>query len=638
MTAKIRHLARATSPPEAYIAFIEQAKRFVASKGLCWENSDEAGVSDWDLRILTDSHAKHASRLGAFLVDQSMRGSAVEAGWGAAGLPIGEYLSEEVQDFIKALVAHRCRDARNPRDTRHQARVYKTFFSATSKAPWDLTSEDVERFVRLRNHGDKVMAAISSMVLSINENVLAHACPLAPCTDTQPRFDKLQTSLSERKGGGKLPKLDALYELVRIVFREKPKSHNDLIRFGATRLLVLTGLRLNEVLMLPADCLRWEDHIDVVTGNSADQVGGVARTLRLRHFALKQDEGLPSLLVEEHQPVPTLFQDAVVAAVDLVLAATKSLRSVLALQHEDDDPPPKSDLRQFKTSAGLSLTTADLLFLQPGGGFKSVPELLSSDFPVTTLSQNSMYLALGDTKHKRAYSFFTKYGDEVGSEELFVKPHSLRHLMNTELFRHGVPDTVITQQFGRTSVAQSHEYDHRSLGERLDFISLPTSTKSFLAPGSPQELVAKMVVGGLVPSSHIAQSFTAIQAKDGDMAAFRYLAANSDGFHVTPYGFCVNSFSMNPCARHLKCFDRCKHFTASGLTEHRVTLEALRVKLTEMRAAAASKPIKTVGRGNQIAHADALLKGVNAALEASPSAPVFENGVDHSTQVKDVLS
>jgi hypothetical protein len=80
-----------------------------------------------------------------------------------------------------------------------------------------------------------------------------------------------------------------------------------------------------------------------------------------------------------------------------------------------------------------------------------------------------------------------------------------------------------------------------------------------------------MVVGGLSPSSHIAKTFATIQASSGDEAAFRYLVTNSDGFHVTPYGFYLNSFSMNPCPKHLKCFHGCKHFNASGLPEHRVS-------------------------------------------------------------------
>lgn len=181
-------------------------------------------------------------------------------------------------------------------------------------------------------------------------------------------------------------------------------------------------------------------------------------------------------------------------------------------------------------------------------------------------------------------------------------------------------------------------YDHRALSEKLSFIRLPETAKDLVKPGSSQELVAKMVVGGLIPASHISKSFKAIQATSGDGVAFRYLVANSDGFHVTPYGFCLNSFSMNPCARHLKCFDRCKHFTASGLHEHKVTLEALRMQLVEMRGAAAAKPVKTAGRKNQIEHAATLLAGVEAALLAQPNAAVFGGDVDHSSNSEDLFS
>jgi hypothetical protein len=57
-----------------------------------------------------------------------------------------------------------------------------------------------------------------------------------------------------------------------------------------------------------------------------------------------------------------------------------------------------------------------------------------------------------------------------------------------------------------------------------------------------------------------------------------------------------------------------------------------------MRHAAAAKPVRTVGRKNQIAHADALLVGVEAALEAQPNTPVFGGDVDHSVPIKDVLT
>ena len=44
---------------------------------------------------------------------------------------------------------------------------------------------------------------------------------------------------------------------------------------------------------------------------------------------------------------------------------------------------------------------------------------------------------------------FSVYGRSPESKLMSIKPHSLRHLMNTEMFRKNVPDTIITHQFGR---------------------------------------------------------------------------------------------------------------------------------------------------------------------------------------------
>lgn len=88
--------------------------------------------------------------------------------------------------------------------------------------------------------------------------------------------------------------------------------------------------------------------------------------------------------------------------------------------------------------------------------------------------------------------------------------------------------------------------------------------------------------------------FTLIQKKERDSTALRYMTANSDEFHVTPYGYCVNSFQMNPCANYLTCLDRYKNSAASGRNEHRVTLESLRAKLVEMRATASGTNCREV--------------------------------------------
>lgn len=643
MNSIVELYRRQSEPPQQYQKFIAEAKEYVSLKGLTWdiayhELGDVLPGQDWDLRVLTGSHDKHAANLGEFTVDVGMQEKAIAFGWNRASLPVASVLSEDVRDFVKALVVNQCRKSRVPRSTRNFARIYKAFFSVVNKVPWELNTEDFDRYLELGHNDKKVQDGLIGIAKVINQHLLAYACPITPSKRTPQVWAELHQSLTSRNASQKLPNELALQELVRIAFHETPETHRDLIRFAATKLLVFTGLRLNEVLMLPADCLRWEEHIDVVTGRPASEVGGVSRSLQLHYFPLKQADKLPDQLVEDLKPVPELFQAVVAESVEQVLNATKQLRGILMSQHATGIAPRGSDLRNFKVIGQKAITTADLLFLQYGAANEQVGET-ESDTVVTVLGQNSMYLAMGCNKQKWQYSFFVRYGKLSAEEMLFVRPHSLRHLMNTELFRLNVPDTVITQHFGRTSVVQSYEYDHRTLLERLDFVKLPPSANGKVQEGSPQELVAKLVVGGLIPKSHVAQSFQMIQTTSGDEAAIRYLVANTDGFHITPYGLCLNSFSMNPCAKHLKCFDRCKHFAASGLQEHRITLEALRDQLVEARKAAVSKPASTVGWKNQIEHADSLIAGVEATLCAQPHTPVFGGALDHSDITKgDVLS
>ena len=40
----------------------------------------------------------------------------------------------------------------------------------------------------------------------------------------------------------------------------------DAVRFGVVKLALFTGLRIEEVLTIPADCLVWDEHLDIVTG------------------------------------------------------------------------------------------------------------------------------------------------------------------------------------------------------------------------------------------------------------------------------------------------------------------------------------------------------------------------------------
>lgn len=620
--------------PPSYVDFIRRMLVFVESKGVCWailveKDGSVSQEADWDLRRLTGSHARYASRTNGFAINEGVRNAAVEAGWAIACLPEGQAMSLEIQEFLKALIAYRCRQHIVPRNVRGDASIWRKFFSVTRKEPWELNTEDFNRFMELMRWDTQTLMAINVLATIMNENMLSQNVPLAPEVRTK-SLTHMAAMLDERRNGERLPDPRALQELIRIVFQECPVGHQDRIRFDVIRIFLFTGLRANEVIYLPADCLRWESHVDVVTGSPAGDVGGVSRTLQLRYFGLKREKGRPDVLVEDIQFVPERFERVVTEAVEDALAATAPLRAALKNR-------VGPEVRRFKASSGEEITIGDLLFLVIARGSGDLPTLIPEDVNIEVVAESSLYAALSSKKGRR-HTIFTRYGKGDDLESLMVNPHSLRHLMNTEFFRLNIPDTVITQHFGRTTVAQSYEYDHRSLAERLSFVELPKSVESIIAPGSPQETVAKMVLSGFASLSHIAKSFRKIQEEHGDEAAFAYLAATSDGFHVTPYGFCTTSFAVNPCAKHLRCFNKCKHYVPSGLTEHRVTLEQLRERLSAMRDKAAAKPVNSIGRKNQIAHADELIAGVDAALSAQLGEAVFPDGKDFSTPVEDLFA
>lgn len=619
--------------PGSYRRFIERGQELAAACGLEWQVAfDEHGKirrdNDWDLRKFTSNNERHASRLTTFSIVEEARSRAIDAGWPEALLPVGFVLGDTIRDFLKAMAVHRASEGIMPRSVRNEISMLRAFFSTTTKFPWQLSSDDIDRYSQLVPKNSHISVTLTMLAKVLNENMLSLHIPIQ-FGGAKEVHASLSKMLTDRKGAEKLPRFDALHEMVRIVFQEKPEGHQHTIRFGVARLLTLTGLRLNEVILLPADCLRWEEHIDIVTGRPAGEVGGVTRSLRLRYFGEKRQKKGDKALVEDFQIVPERFEELVVSTVSTIIEATRRIRVALASR---EDPG-----RTFTTAAGKELSVGDFLFIVLLGRQGELPDIIEDESIVEMASTSSFMAFLGEQKKDNKDTLFTKYSRLLNKDQLFIKSHSLRHLMNTELFRQGVPDTIITQHFGRQSVAQSYEYDHRSLSERLKAIEIPKSAAALIKPGTPQETVAKMVLSDFFGGSAISIAFKKIQSESGDEAAFLYLANNSDGFHVTPYGFCITSFAVNPCVKHLKCFNDCRHFMPSGIKEHRVSLESLRANLRVMRDTAAAKPLTSTGRKNQIAHAEQLILGVELALAAQPNEPVFPNGSDHSAPAKDLF-
>ena len=286
-----------------------------------------------------------------------------------------------------------------------------------------------------------------------------------------------------------------------------------------------------------------------------------------------------------------------------------------------------SDTAPFNLAGGRTLYPHELLFLMPiralGEGRGDSITDVNRYVAVGRVQVGDLGNQLGASEN----NIFSRYGKTDEDRSFKVEPHALRHLQNAELFRVGLADTIITKRFGRRSVAQSHVYDHRSLAEDLASIELPDDAMTMMGPKAQE--VLKLITSGRV-FGPVVDEFLQIQRELGDDAAFLYLDAEADGFHVTPYGFCLNSFMVDPCPKHLECFNGCRHLALSPLPEDRVTLERLRDRFIVAIANIEARPPRGAGRKNQLKHAQVRLANIEIALATAPGARPFPDGPDLS--------
>lgn len=254
---------------------------------------------------------------------------------------------------------------------------------------------------------------------------------------------------------------------------------------------------------------------------------------------------------------------------------------------------------------------------------------------VRRFNADEVIKALGGAKQTAHLSLFARYSRNEEDRKLRIKPHALRHLQNTELFRKGLADTIITNRFNRTSVQKSYVYDHRSLAEKLDNIDVPEDVEERLGPKAGTTY--RLILSGRV-SGPLIDKFRAIQREEGDDAAFEYLIAEADGLHATPYGFCLNSFTVDPCPKHLECFNGCMHLARTDLPSEQENLTKLRCRTAVLLDKARASPPGSIGRENQIRHAENRLENLDKALATPVGESPFPDGYDLSVPIDEVAS
>lgn len=771
--------------PSAYVSFVDSGKSLAASRGLVWDFLlDKTGFSSdgWNLTQIVGGLPPNF-----YLQDlgQDEKTLALQRESNCPNL-LKTPLRDSWQDLIKAATCEQLLFKRNTPGHVFQniIRPLKVLAScAGSLEPWQLTA-DVAREAILVAKQIQASGKLADLIAGVIKNVidinhLAENSPLYPAlsivrlpnnTNRKSKeaksIDQMRDSLEERKRAERLPEKRAFWELIRIIFTEKPKTFGDKLRFSALEGMVLTGLRLGESVMLPADWARYREHYDP-KGRPAGDLGGFSKTLMVRHFAEKQQEDYSdsTVLIENAQHVPNIFVDILTSNLNEAVRITQPLRDTLKRQVETErifphydvnelvpvvelypqltgnpfwlnmdknvreefiekyrdgynpnalhelaryqsaqfsgagaaaqldmaiymyfnrlvnrdtknlpalslrdangqeysnprkkwrdvflcigeleqyikvaTPTKLSDVESIKLATG-QLQSWELMYLTPkralseerNDGISDIARYSAVGMPSDML----LLPVLGQVK-QRQESLFMRYGQSDEDRTLTLESLMLRHLQNSELFKLGVADTIITKRFNRRSVAQSYEYDHRSLSEDLESIDIPDELEAFL--GDKSTTVAKLIKAGKA-SGPIVAMFKRIQREQGDEVAFNYLKAEADGFHATPYGHCINSFTVDPCPKNLECFAGCGQLTATNLPENRRHLSFTEVRLEAALSEVQASPPGRVGRKNQIAHAIIRLEGVRKLLATPTGSRVFPDGPDFSvlTRSKSVL-
>lgn len=290
-------------------------------------------------------------------------------------------------------------------------------------------------------------------------------------------------------------------------------------------------------------------------------------------------------------------------------------------------PTKLPDMRVGKATSG-TFGLEDRLFLFPGRARAEAAHDAIIDieryFSVQSMSTKDLEDQLSGVGE--GGRLFQRYGKTDQSKQISINPHSLRHLQNTELFRQGVADTIITKRFNRRTTAQSYVYDHRTLAEHLDEME-PSTLNAARNLGLHARKAFDLIRGGKIQGP-VVEMFKRIQQDSGDETAFAYLNAEAGALHFTPYGFCLNSFAASPCVKHLECFNSCNHLVRTDSPDEQKNLETLKGRYELHIGRLKARPSPAPNFGAQLAHAEERLAGVQAALAQAPGDKVFPEGND----------
>lgn len=503
---------------------------------------------------------------------------------------------------------------------------------------WNTLSEEdinqAELFMHERNLSTTtIYKQVTRIVVLVNFLSARKICRQLYYTLQTPRPDDISqhTIAGQEERMSKLPSprvLDGLAEL----YSTKAEQPSDRLLLAAIALLVVTGLRIGELLTLPEDCeikenrngrpayglryyaektrggeklfdIRWLTPIGSELAQKAiAEIRDITFNARLRARELEQHPDRVS--------IPGFSWAERISALQLCTALGIAQKG--AYQIAADKLPKHKDERGvfYRVSEveiylrsqrverlwtldrknGSYQMLSETLLIMPkyflGSYYKTIPLLVE---PIRFTHLSDFLSRIG--KNRTIFERFNICEDD--GSFCRVTSHQFRHWLNDIADKGGLPIDIQTRWMGRKNPMDTGAYLHSTVEERLVWV------KSGIRSG---EIVGPM-----------ANVYFALPEDERDA----FLEGQIQAVHITPMGICIHDFAIDPCPYYLNCIRGCSDYLRKkGDQKERMHLIQIQ-KRTEQALSIAQQ--KVVDGDNETAQAwvhnyEETLVGVKAAL------------------------
>ena len=609
--------------PEGNLAkFIDEAKRSVALRGAVWDSWRWRPV-DWDSSRKTER--AHALRKGLTF---SRRETSTGKG---SGQGEQEPMMEPYLSFAKAdlLILQQARDVGlGVLNTRLQAHrfVEQVFRQRKRQSVGDLTLSDfyeAEREMKKTAPGTayKMVCELARFGAVIDGRRLTPRKVAYQHSMKAPEKFDLRTPEGQAEGAKKTMS-DSVVEAFAKLSTNPPEDHLGLLVVRITDLLIVAGMRIGEVLSLPADTLVRDNReviINPATGEKAKAAGLKYVPEKVNDYRTKPISPSAVPIVERAINDINRICGPAREAARWMEANPGRLRPLASLKPDEMIGGPEVNrmlgLRDRAYEQFVGVPTEKRYVQAENMPGRKIPKLFfrvsdveryflkmcdtrpvmkGPDGRVQRLSDTLIVFPRNGEPWRATPMTHGHYHNRIGELLPGFRSHQARHRLNTLAEFGGMTDIEQMKLFGRTTSSQNHTYKHGTVARR-------------------KEQLVKAVLGGEVHGSvaRIAQNLPIEDREAFIRAAIGYV-------HVTPFGICIHDFAALPCQEDHQCLHCGDYTRVKGDEESRKNiLEARRGALASLEVASRAlveQPWAAEFAEKHIAVAKTKIEGCDAAL------------------------